>query len=291
MRALRRVLRIFSFLGVAVASAGFFFYAEFKDNLEVTHYDYKTAKLPSSFAPKKLAVLTDIHNHSLDYENGNLLDKIDAEHPNAIVCLGDFVDDHTKEQDFVMFGEMLSFFQVSGYPVYYVSGNHEETAPKEITERLYSIFDKYGAVSVMREKINLFGTEVTLTGLEDPGLNKKEKIYIADYFGDIPEQLEKIGKPDLAKVNLVLAHRPVILEKVAPYGYDYQFSGHIHGGQLVIGKMPLATWPWKKYTSGIYNEDKTMMLLSRGLGYAYNLPVRYNCAAELAFVTIKSAAS
>ncbi|MNP80788.1 phosphodiesterase YaeI [compost metagenome] len=68
------------------------------------------------------------------------------------------------------------------------------------------------------------------------------------------------------------------------------FSGHAHGGQFRIpfvgGLLAPNQGFFPKYTSGIYKEDNTSMIVSRGLGNSI-FPFRINNSPELVVVTLE----
>jgi predicted MPP superfamily phosphohydrolase len=70
-------------------------------------------------------------------------------------------------------------------------------------------------------------------------------------------------------------------------GYDVTLSGHTHGGQILLGNWPVAVYPWTQYVAGTYESDGKTLVVSKGLGTSYYLPVRYHCQAELVLLTIK----
>lgn len=89
----------------------------------------------------------------------------------------------------------------------------------------------------------------------------------------------------------MLSHRPEYFEAYRRNEIDLVLSGCAHGGQfrlLFIGGLVAPDQGFfPEFTTGIYEEDGTNMIVSRGLGDSI-IPVRFNNRAELVFVHLKS---
>ena len=66
-------------------------------------------------------------------------------------------------------------------------------------------------------------------------------------------------------------------------------SGHAHGGQFRLpfigGLIAPDQGLFPEYTSGVYEENKTKMVVSRGLGNSI-IPLRFNNRPELIFIEL-----
>lgn len=284
MKKLKILLRITCFLGVVFCSFGFYFYSHNDDTLSVSYYTYASKKYTGS-DDLKLLQLSDFHNHSLSYSNASLLDKISELGPDAVLYTGDFIDDHT--QDYSMLEELGNRFDTLGVPVFYVDGNHERKAPSEITEREHAIFMAHNFKNLNKSRLD-FKNGIVFSGLLDPGINYRYGYDGTKGVGDVPEQLESLqGGFDPTKLNIMLCHRPDLFGLISDQSYDITFSGHTHGGQIVLGNWAVTSVPWTKYIAGEYERNGKKLIVSRGLGYSYSLPCRYNCPCELTLTTIK----
>jgi predicted MPP superfamily phosphohydrolase len=287
MKKARIVLRTIAVIGVVVTCFGFFYYCNNDDGLGVSEYDCVSEKYTGN-DEFRIVQLSDFHNHSLAYSNENLVDKILALRPDVIICTGDFIDNHTR--DFSMIQQLVNSWKNKNIPMYYVDGNHEKKAPDQITESEHKIFDGWGK-NIGRTRVDL-GNGVVLNGVDDPG-NKKtfEGPYFRPYEGDVPEQLANLEKGfEAKKFNIMLCHRPDLFHLVADKGYDLTYSGHTHGGQVYLGKWAIAVYPWTEYIAGSYNHGNAQLVVNRGLGTSYNLPIRYRCQAEIVLTRIKKKA-
>ena len=75
-------------------------------------------------------------------------------------------------------------------------------------------------------------------------------------------------------------------------GIDLVLAGHAHGGQFRLpfigGVVAPGQGLFPKYTSGIFAEGETEMIVSRGLGNSI-IPIRINNRPELVVVRITPA--
>lgn len=287
-RILQIVTRILAIFLLAVALLAVHCYAGREVDLLTTRYVIKTPKLKegTSF---RLVSLSDYHNHGLEYRNETLLEAIEKENPNAVMMTGDMIDSHTSKKDLETLDKLASFLEEKAFPTYFVSGNHEESAPKEIKEASYSIYRKRGIAIVTGETGPIFlysdgSSRVALFGFEDPGLYDEDKTGLKE-GSKIYRQAEKMHL-DEGDYNLLLSHEPCYFEAAKKKGFDLTLSGHTHAGQISLFNYPLLSWPWTKYERGSYTEKDHRLLISNGLGDSYHLPFRYHCPYSLLSVTI-----
>jgi len=69
--------------------------------------------------------------------------------------------------------------------------------------------------------------------------------------------------------NIFLFHTPDLIEDIRGLGVDLYLCGHTHGGQVALpGYGALITFSkfGKKYESGMYESDGTILYVNRGLG-------------------------
>jgi predicted MPP superfamily phosphohydrolase len=287
MKKWKLTIRILSFLGVVFTSFGLYFYTHNDNSLHLSYYTMTTKKY-SGTAAFKVVQLSDLHNHSLAYDNGSIPTLISDLHPDALVLTGDFIDDHTR--DYSWLESLGKSFKAFSIPVLYVDGNHERKAPSEITEKEHVIFETYGFKNLNKSRFDC-KNGIVFSGLQDPGKNHRYGYDGTSGVGDVPEQLEALKTGfDSNNLNVMLCHRPDLFGLVSDQSYDLMFSGHTHGGQIVLGHWAVANAPWTKYIAGEYERNGAKLIVSRGLGESYNLPVRYHCPAELTVTTIKSEA-
>lgn len=205
----------------------------------------------------KIGFVADLH--SCDYGEGQreLFEAIDKTKPDIILLGGDIVDDRLpKERAF----EFLRGIQ-QRYPVYYVTGNHEywtedvEQIKQMISEIGIEVLDGRG------ELLNLKGQLLYLAGIDDPEVG--EEIW--------QKQLQTVAESeDKQYFSILLTHRPERYEQYIRYGFDLALAGHAHGGQwrlplLINGVYAPNQGIFPKYAGGLYHQDQTRMIVSRGL--------------------------
>lgn len=108
-----------------------------------------------------------------------------------------------------------------------------------------------------------------------------------DLLAGVPDfsRLRAALRPNQA--TLVMSHSPAAFPALAGPDIHLVISGHSHGGQVRIPGLG-AVWVPRgtgAFVSGWYQQDRTWLFVSRGLGYSI-APVRVACPAELAEITL-----
>lgn len=244
-------------------------------NFRTTNISISNEKIPDGFNGFTIAHISDLHNTCFGKENDKLLNKIKAAEPDIIIITGDLIDSrHTNIEVGINFA--VNALKIA--PVYYVNGNHESRISeyKEIESKL-----SQAGVNVLINKtaeIHRLNDKITVSGIEDPAFysvnNTKENI----------KDLLNRTKFDDASYNILLSHRPEAFDAYVEKNFDLVFSGHAHGGQFRIpfagGVLAPGQGLFPKYDSGLYTEDGTSMIVSRGLGNSI-FPFRINNNPEI----------
>lgn len=251
--------------------------------IEVTNYKITSENLPTEFNGYKIAQISDFHNKK-KYES--ILEKLKEAAPNIIVITGDFIDSRkTKTEISLSFAKEL----IKIAPCYYVMGNHES----RLTD-IYPDFEKslkeIGITVLHNEKAILEknGAEITLIGIDDPRLKGKTKG---------KEYACQVVKDELSIFNneenykIVLSHRPEVFKEYVNANIDLALTGHAHGGQAILPFIGGIIAPnqgfFPKYYKGIYQENNTKMIVSRGIGNSL-CPIRFNNKPELIVVELEA---
>ncbi|MDI9476653.1 MAG: metallophosphoesterase [Natronincolaceae bacterium] len=266
-----------AFIGITV----FFIYQN--NALVVTNYNYKNPKLPEGFHGYRIAQVSDLHNKNF---HGRLTEKIKAAKPDIVVITGDLIDSRNTKID-----TATDFVQeaVKIAPIYYVSGNHEQSSDKydllkgELEKLNVQIIDNYYMV------LSRNGDKIGLMGVADPAIKQNEKSYPwLDSNRYIENNLEKLFNHANTDFNILLSHRPEQFGVYKDMNVDLVFSGHAHGGQIRIpfigGMFAPGQGLFPKYTNGIHRDGGTSMVVSRGLGNSV-FPFRIFNRPELVVVT------
>lgn len=263
----------------------FIIYALWQNNfVTVTKYEYNNPKIPEGFDQYKILQISDLHNKNFD---GSLIKLVEESKPDIIVITGDLID--RRNTDIKVAIQLVKQLSTRA-PTYYVTGNHEQLSDqydelmKEMKKLdLHLLDNSYVTLSNM-------GDEVGIIGVADPAIVQSESTYLWNNDENyMTESIEKLHKNSKTDFNILLSHRPELFNVYKDSQIDLVFSGHAHGGQVRLPLIGAAVAPnqgfFPKYTEGMYCEDSTSMVVSRGLGNSI-IPVRINNRPEVVLVTL-----
>mgnify|MGYP002868684329 CR=1 FL=1 len=174
---------------------------------------------------------------------------IKQENPDAVILVGDFVDDDTTKEDMIAAAEILGQIKTK-YGVYFVFGNHDSGyyGPEYrgfSSAELVAELEKNG-VKVLRDETVLLDDSFYIVGRKDYSV-EKEAMGTRLSMSKLVENLAK------DKYIIVADHQPADYKKQAQSEVDLVVSGHTHGGQLFpfnnVGK-------WIGANDMIYGHEK-----------------------------------
>lgn len=243
--------------------------------IQTTKITVESDRVPASFDGVKILQISDLHDATFGDNQERLVKKVKNTDPDLIFITGDLIDSNRYNLD-----QSLELVRniVDIAPIYYVTGNHE-IATNDIENIKNSLSDLgVNVLSNEQQIIEYNGEDIRIIGIEDPlnGILVKEAL----------SQLE-----DSDLFTLVLSHRPETFQDYVDYEMDVVFSGHAHGGQFRLPGLGGLVAPgqglFPSYTAGMYTENTTHMIVSRGLGNSV-IPVRVFNSPEIVLVTLKS---
>lgn len=251
-----------------------------QDNgLMLTKMTYE-GDVPKAFDGYKILQVADLQNKVFGRDQAPLLKKINASSPDIIVITGDLLDRHEGRTDV---DSAMGFIQeiTNIAPVYFVSGNHEHQSGEwdilleELIEAGVTVLDN--GKSILEKD----GETITILGLADKSVNQ--------HYDKMLHTL-MAGQED--SFNILLCHRPELFETYVKENIDLAFTGHAHGGQIIIPFLRQGIFAphqgfFPKYTEGMHEKDGTVMVVSRGLGNS-SFPFRIFNRPELIEVTLTS---
>ena len=253
--------------------------------LELNTYTVSSDALSDAFNGYRIAHVSDLHNAELGDGNEKLLAMLRAAEPDMIAITGDMIDSRNTDVEVALnFAEKA--MQIA--PCYYVTGNHEARVSEY--DELKAGLEACGVIVLEneREQIEMSGEFITILGVDDPSCN-------TDYlFGDsasvVSSTLAEISTEDDV-FTVLLSHRPELFDTYVACGMDLTLSGHAHGGQFRLPFVGGLVAPnrgfFPKYDSGIYTENGTNMIVSRGIGNSL-LPFRFNNRPEVILIELRS---
>lgn len=275
-KALRNILII---LGILIVSTVLVVLDSYI-NIDVSHYEIKSDKLNQKYNNYKIMLLTDLHNRDITEK---LVKIVNEENPNIIVMSGDMINE--KVEGFDNFFNLCE--KLKDKTIYYVFGNHEENMSDE---------KQNGFIEKIKEKTNVILLNNDKIELDDSftiyGFSHQVKYYLASTKEKIDLKYieDRIGKIDTNKFNLLISHDPLLYNLYSEYGFDMVLSGHLHGGIINIPFIGGLLSPdftfFPKYYKGVNKIGKTNLVISRGLGYGYMIPIRVFNRGEVVIINL-----
>lgn len=283
MTAKNKKRRIVLAVIVAILSALIIWIIWGNTALELSTYTVTSDKLPEAFDGYRIAHISDLHNTEIGANNENLISMIKNAEPDMIAITGDLIDSrNTNVETALQFAEKA----IKIAPCYYVSGNHEARVSEY--EELKSGLTELGVIVLEDERteIEISGEKISLLGVDDPSLQ-------TDYlFGDSATVMQNKLQGLVVDGNIytiLLSHRPELYEVYTESKVDLVLSGHAHGGQFRLPFVGGLVAPnqgfFPEYDSGLYSEDNTNMIVSRGIGNSF-LPFRFNNRPEVILIEL-----
>lgn len=248
-------------------------------NLQVSHYEAASEKLPESFDGFTIVQLSDLHGAQFGSDGTALAEKVRELEPDMIALTGDFV---TDEGDLDAVRQLVS--ELSEIcPVYFVSGNHEFGSG--LAQKVRQIMTDAGVKYLSNEFVSIDRGEdsIILGGVEDP-------LAYADMI-DPPELARRMNEADPAAFKVLLGHRNYWMEEYPDLPVDLILSGHAHGGLVRIpgvgGVIGTDRSLFPDYDAGEYDNGAYTLIVSRGLGNSVPVPRLLN-RPEIVVVTLRT---
>lgn len=256
-------------------------------SLEVNRINILSEKIPEGFTNFRIAQVSDLHNTEIGDDNEKLIARLKKSEPDIIAITGDLIDSrHTDIETALEFAERAAKIA----PCYYVNGNHEGRVLAEY-EKLKKGLSELGVTILENKEIEITNGDdtISLIGVNDP----KFRMKLVDDTMDqnVAYQLSEVVS-DNNNYKILLAHRPEYFKSYAGQ-VDLVLSGHAHGGQFrlpfVGGLVAPGQGLFPEYDSGLYTEENTNMVVSRGIGNSI-IPFRINNRPEIVVIELEKLA-
>lgn len=215
--------------------------------LRLVPYTVESEKID---APIRIAFLSDVHNSFYGNGQSELVEAIGSFGADLVLFGGDLFDEHHGEERSWALVDALA----ARYPCYYAVGNHEFRTGK--AEEYKSEMARRGVtvLSGNAASVAVGGQELLLCGADG---------FFDGTLGETAERLD-------GRFSILLYHYPADFPEISKMGFDLVLAGHEHGGQwripgLLNGLYAPDEGLFPKYAGGRYEENGSVMLVSRGL--------------------------
>lgn len=235
---------------------------------EINEITVKSELLPETWAPIKVAVLSDLHIGSISPSEKEWLEQTvletNALRPDVIFITGDLIDGPVS----LLKDQVSPLFDLKAKGgVYIVFGNHETYRGASS----WQTFFEQNGMSVLNDKI------ISLTA-------QNNKIRLAGIYRDAA----LLASEERSETPLfLLAHYPSVAKKIPTDVVTLQFSGHTHGGQFSVLLSPLIALANEGFVKGVYSVGKTKLFVHSGTGLWRGFPFRFMTPSEVTLMTIE----
>ena len=259
----------------------------FYNQLKVVHDSIQAKHVSASI---RIALVADLHSCAYGEDQRELLEAIEKEAPDLLLLGGDIFDDQIPNDRAAAFLKGIQ----GKYPCYYVTGNHEYWSGKEGFAGKMAILDAYGVIRLSGEMdtVEIKGTKLNICGVDDPYAWAENGDLMESRDGSCREQVERLA--ELAQnghFTILLAHRPELFSSYSQFGFDLVLSGHAHGGQWRIPGILNGVYApnqglFPAYAGGRYEQNGTVMIVSRGLARESTPVPRFYNRPELVIIDL-----
>lgn len=236
------------------------------DNIQVNHYVVHG----NVQSPLKIADLSDLHTRGIGRPERKVLDILAKEKPDVILITGDtLADPYGNYQECMTVYKHLSALNPP-MGVWFVHGNWENLRPVRHERQFY----REAGINLLVNQSHELRPNVWLIGLDDAISGRPN---LAEAMQGVPENAYTIA----------MFHSPIFF--VATAGkVNLVFAGHTHGGQV---RIPFVRPFWLPlgsghFLEGWYEDRNSRMYVNRGVGMS-NIPIRFLCRPEVAFITLE----
>jgi predicted MPP superfamily phosphohydrolase len=250
-------------------------------HFKVTEYTFWNKKIQNDV---KLVFLADLHNNCFGERNEELIDRIRQENPDAILLGGDLIIGKGKRIKTEHAYELLKGIEEIA-PVYYTFGNHETRVEEDNRFKEY-IQRVQQTKTILLNNQFVFAqagkTTMSLYGLELSAERYKQK----SGTGIVEKDIFK----DTKELRILLTHSPEFFKEYEETKPDFILAGHNHGGivrlPFIRGVIATDKTLFPKYSYGIYQKDKTTMILTGGAG-THTIKFRLFNMSEIVTINIR----
>lgn len=260
-------------------------------NIQTRYVEIPVPQLPAGFDGLRIAQISDLHVGTYGHDDSfvrELVDSVNALHPDLIVFTGDMVN--RRSEEFKPFIDAVSGLKAP-LGVYSIMGNHDYgdysdwPTPQDKdadVQAIKSMQAKAGLKMLNNDTdwIRINGDSIALIGVENIG-DPPFKIY-----GDLKTAYPNLGDKN---VKILLTHNPAHWEnEIEDHDTNIALTlaGHTHAMQMELFGISPAALRYDKW-GGLYTDSKGQNLyVNIGAG-AVGLPYRIGATPEITLFTLK----
>jgi hypothetical protein len=274
MRLTRRdALRALMATGVGVAAAPVAFGVAYeRHRLELVQQDIPMSGLPPALDGLRVGLITDVHHsHTVSaHDVTRAVEVLRGAQADLIVLGGDYVT-YGNRAFVEPVAELLAPLSGAPHGSFAVLGNHDDDKdmPAALSRRGFTVLkDQRTTITIRNESIDIAGIRFWTRRVQH-----------------LTQVLKGTG-PN----TILLAHDPRRLTQAAELDVPLVLSGHTHGGQVLLPGVGALAGREFPVLAGMARAENTSLFVSRGVGTVY-MPVRINCAPDVAVLTLRSTLS
>jgi predicted MPP superfamily phosphohydrolase len=239
-------------------------------DIEVRELELSSPAWPIAFDGLRIGHVSDFHlGELLPLEQAiAITTRLAEQQPDLVACTGDVVDLH--HHDAPMLLEALADINAP-FGTSLVLGNHDELHCPDILSRM--AIDA-GLILLRNEAVqfNRGGDTLVVAGIDWAKSAVKCAKLVDHACGDA--------------AHLLLAHNPRAFLRAVDIGVPLTLSGHTHGGQVAMKNRPEANLAaTRRLSAGVYESGPSRLYVTSGVGAWF--PLRVNCPAEIAIITMR----
>jgi len=227
--------------------------------IEVTQAELRSPKLAGR-APLRLLHISDLHVERVTSRERALLRMVEEATADVIVLTGDYLNlayVYDAEAQAEAHDLLARLCDVARGPVYAITGS----PPVDRSDVVPAIFKDLPINWLLDtvEELRINGHTIRIAGLR----------YTRERRLDVPRLRRLLDDNPGHEFTLLLYHSPDLMPEAVELGIDLYLCGHTHGGQIrlpLIGALITSSDFWKRYEMGRYEEGRTTLYVSRGLG-------------------------